>query len=112
MKNLKNINLGLCDEAIEYLHKNSQDIEILENLIQNLIHCPEKHVYSRTGYNNSIKLHQFKLKDGSLATEFLQFDHVNKYGQIVYFMGLRTKYKTFVWKQKEINYKLNDKIFS
>lgn len=108
MKNLKNINLGLCDEAIDYLHKNSQDIEILENLI----YCPDKFVYFRTGYNNSIKLHQFRMKDGSLATEFLQFEHVNENDQIVYFIGLRINHKSIIWKQKEINYKLDEKIIS
>lgn len=97
MNIISNINVGLDEIAKTYL-KIKIDPEFKPLLV------------SSAGSLKSIKLHRYKLKDGTYAEEFLQLILENKNGQNLYFIGLKRNSKTFVWSGEKINKKLK-KIF-
>lgn len=94
MKNLDNINVGIDSIAKHYIkaNKNSEADPI---------------VYNTTGAINSIKLHRYKLKDGSTAEEYVQMIMTNNEGQTLYFLALNTENKTFEWPASKILKELN-----
>lgn len=84
MSKIKNVNAGLDQIAKIFLDKNSD-----KNL--------KPIVYATAGPINSIKLHIYKMSDGSEAKEYLQMIMENDDGQNVHFLGLATKKKNFIW---------------
>lgn len=95
MKNIKNINLGLSSIAKAYI-KNKVDPDV------------EPIVIANSGAINSIKLYQYKLKDGSLAEEFVQIILPSNKGQTLYFLALKTEKRFFNWPSEKILKKINN----
>jgi hypothetical protein len=89
MKQLININVGLDKIAKIYVEREKDRDS-----------GPE--IYERCGTNNSIRLNKYKLKDGTMAYEFLQIIIDNKIGQKLYFLGLRTSKREFGWPPEKI----------
>lgn len=93
MKHLVNINVGIDSIAKTYLKvKENRDHEPI--------------VYGSTGTLNSIKLHRYKLKDGTEAEEYLQIVIPNSNGQNIYFLALKTEKRNFEWPSEKIRKKL------
>ncbi len=85
---IKNIKIGLSNEALTFVNKNSSVIKT--------------NVYDRTGSIKSIKLLRFELNDGSIALETLQMTLENEKGQILYFTQLETLDGNFKWTAKQM----------
>ena len=84
MRNVINVNMGLDSVAKTFLKlRSDQSVEPI--------------VYNRAGKYKSIKLNRYKLLDGTHAYEYLQMMLENETGQILYFIGLRLKKKSFEW---------------
>jgi hypothetical protein len=94
MNDLKNINVGIDSIAKIYIKKK-------KNIEEDPV------VYAATGDIKSIKLHRYKLKDGSIAEEYVQMILTNEDGQSLYFLALNTEKKTFQWPAEKILKKLN-----
>ena len=94
MKNFKTINLGLDEMAQIYIDVNADKEK-------------KPVIINRLGILKSIELKQYKLKDGTIAQEYVQFAHVTEIDQTVYFIGLRTKKRNFDWPTEKINKKIN-----
>jgi len=93
MNNLENVNVGIDSIAKIYIDKKKNPEE-------------DPIVYAATGDIKSIKLHRYKLKDGSIAEECVQMILTNEEGQSLYFLALNTEKKTFQWPAEKILKKL------
>lgn len=93
MKSIKNINYGLDSIANTYLKKNID---------------PERKptVCARLGTNKSIELYKYKMKNGTSAEEYLQFQYRNDDGQSFYFIGLKTSKRYMEWPHEKVTKKL------
>lgn len=105
MKNLKNVNLGLSEDAIDFLYQNSRDSKFSNQFNIN----KNKFVHFRSGFNNSVKLHKYLLNDGTYAEEFVQLEVDNEFDQVYFMLGLRFKNNVILWKKKEIEFHLSKK---
>ena len=93
MDNANTINLGLDKIARLYL-----DNKLDRN------HAPI--VISRIGVLKNVKIHRYKLRDGSIAEEFLQFCQRDDNGCCTYFLGLKVGNKFMQWPYEKIKKKL------
>jgi hypothetical protein len=94
MNKINTVNLGLDTIAKAYLKRNLD---------------PEKKpiIYDRKGPTKSIKLHRYKMKDGSTSEEYIQFLHMNEHeNQTVYFIGLKTNKRYMEWPTEKVSKKL------
>jgi hypothetical protein len=95
MKNIVNINVGLDSTAKAYI-KTKKDSEVNPVVIGNV------------GSTNSIKLLRYKMKDGTVAEEYVQMIMTCNGGQTLYFLALKINERYLNWPSKKIIKKVSD----
>ena len=101
IKDLSSTNRWLPPAAIQFLKENAKyELRMKPDLLGNLVEVelPVRVANATYGLWNNYELHEYTLKDGSKATEYIQKElpDTNNPGR-VYYVGLKTKKQKFEW---------------